>query len=242
MKWVILPDRREEMISHVAKHMKKSVARHSSAPNSPVAKDAAIQIPYAPAAASQHYSSEVNGTLKTSPPRNSPPLSSYPTARESYTPSRGSHITAGAYGDSTQNLPSLDEPSPLPVRRINPRFGKAADSSPILGTGFAEGFLVTPAPRQHNLNRLHPNTSTIALPTADMPNSSPAPFWKFEDDGAPGEWPEVSPLKVSNPQSSSPPPAVLNGIESPTRGRGSGLANVVRVDDEDDEKEIDIAR
>lgn len=240
------------MIAGVAKYMKKSNARHSSAPNSPsIIRDDLVQVPYAPSAPVQAYSSESNpesnGVVKTSPPLGrSPPLTAYPTAQESYTPSRGSRLTALANHDHTQNLPALsDDPSPLPIRRNNIRAG-INDSSPVLTSGFYDGPMMTPAPRQHNLNIPLPNT--VKLPTSHMPDSSPAPFWKFEQmlGSTPAKWPEVSPLKAGNLQSSSPPPGATNGngIESPTRGRGprSGAPMGSQELDDDDGVQVDITR
>ncbi|KAL8717955.1 MAG: hypothetical protein Q9225_004862 [Loekoesia sp. 1 TL-2023] len=254
MKWHIVNDKRAEMLAAVAKHMKKSNARHSSAPNSPsTIRDDLVQVPYAPSAPVQPYSSESNpesnGVIKTSPPPGrSPPITAYPTAQESYTPSRGSRLTALANHDHTQNLPTLsDDPSPLPIRRNNIRAG-INDSSPVLTSGFYDGPMMTPAPRQHNLNIPLPNT--VKLPTSHMPDSSPAPFWKFESmlGSTPAKWPEVSPLKAGNLQSSSPPPGATNGngIESPTRGRGPRSAGAPmgsqEVVDDDDGVQVDLTR
>ncbi|KAI4120322.1 MAG: hypothetical protein LQ338_007096 [Usnochroma carphineum] len=244
MKWYIVPDKRAEMIAAVAKHMKKSNARHSSAPNSPsTLRDGSAQIPYAPPIHPQPYSSESNaesnGVIKTSPSVRSPPLTAYPTAQESYTPSRGPRMTALANHDHSHNLPSLsDDPSPLPIRRNNIRAG-ITDSSPVLTSGFYEGSMMTPAPRQHNLNI--PLPTTAKLPTSHMPDSSPAPFWKYDTGSilgsTPARWPEISPLKAGNLQSSSPPPGATNGntIESPTRGRGGRIGVGMGSQEADDE-------
>ncbi|KAL8706920.1 MAG: hypothetical protein Q9201_000080 [Fulgogasparrea decipioides] len=251
MKWHIVAEKRAEMITAVAKHMKRSNARPSSLPNSPAGtKDDPTQGSYAPYAPAQpHQSSETNGVLKTSPPERSPPLTAYPTAQESYTPSRGPRLAPLANHDHSHHLPALsDDPSPLPIRRNNIRAG-VTDSSPVLTSGFFDMPLMTPAPRQHNLNAPLPNT--VRLPTSHMPYSSPAPFWKYSGEGAfgstPARWPEVSPLKGGvNLQSSSPPPgATANGNESPTRGRGSqlmrGMGNS-NGDLDDEEGAIDITR
>lgn len=99
-----------------------------------------------------------------------------------------------------------------------------------------------------------------------MPDSSPAPFWKWTDQpgSTPAQWPaEISPLKggrggigdggggggdgggggggsgVGGLQSSSPPPiATGNGgrLESPTEGRGFLLSSVRGEYDADDEE------
>ncbi|KAI4177198.1 MAG: hypothetical protein LQ343_000681 [Gyalolechia ehrenbergii] len=257
MKWHIVNEKRNEMIAGVAKHMKKSNARHSSVPNSPsTVRDDFAPNSYAPTAPAQPYSSESNAesnaVIKTSPPPGrSPPLTAYPSARESYTPSRGSRLTTFANNDHSHGLPAglpalSDDPSPLPIRRNNIKAG-VTDSSPILTSGFYDGPMMTPAPRKHNLNVPLPNT--IKLPTSHMPDSSPAPFWKFEVFGStPAKLPEMSPLKVGNLQSSSPPPGATNGnngMESPTRGRGQKLGTTMgssqEVDD-DDGVPIDLTR
>lgn len=77
-----------------------------------------------------------------------------------------------------------------------------------------------------------------------MPDSSPAPFWKWTDQpgSTPAKWPgEMSPLKGGGGggggvlQSSSPPPAPTNGLESPTGGRGFVLSSIRGEYDADDE-------
>ncbi|KAL8952089.1 MAG: hypothetical protein Q9222_001957, partial [Ikaeria aurantiellina] len=251
------------MITSVAKHMRKTNTRHSSVPNSPTfAHEDRPRPPHAPPVPpQQQYSSESNGIMRTSPPVQSPPLAAYPTAQESYTPTRGSRMSSFVNHDHSQNLPTLsDDPSPLPIRR-NRRLTGAMDSSPVLNSGFHDGPMMTPAPRQHNLHIPAPNT--IRLPTSHMADSSPAPFWRMGADSlagsTPARWPEVSPIKMNNGtagggelQSSSPPPgASTNGRgannESPTRHRGTttrlvsainsaDLANDDGVDDDEDEE------
>lgn len=261
MKWHIVNEKRNEMIAAVAKHMKKSNARHSSAPNSPsTLRDDFAPNPYVPAMPAQPLSSESNPEnivlIKTSPPPGrSPPLTAYPTAQESYTPSRGSRLNTLTNNDHSHGLPIglpalSDDPSPLPIRRNNNIRPGFTDSSPILTSGFYDGSVMTPAPRKHNLNV--PIPSTIKLPTSHMPDSSPAPFWRFEAFGStPAKLPEISPLKGGHHlqlQSSSPPPGATNGnggMESPTRGRGMKSGGMMGgssqdVDDDDDEGEMKI--
>lgn len=242
------------MIAGVAKHLKKTNVMRSSAPNSPSASaNAHVPIRYAPQAPPQPYSSESNaesnGIVKTSSPGHSPPLAPYPIARESYTPSRGSRFTALSNHEHSHGLPQLsDDPSPLPIRRNNLKAG-ITDSSPVLTSGFMENSMMTPAPRKYNLNAPLPNT--VKLPTSHMPDSSPAPFWKYGSGSllgsTPAKWPELSPLKAGGTlQSSSPPPEAMNGnaIESPTRGRGGrpGTTEFSSQNVDDDEGEIDILR
>ncbi|KAL8727962.1 MAG: hypothetical protein Q9166_005727 [cf. Caloplaca sp. 2 TL-2023] len=261
MNWRLVEAKRPEMIQAVAKHMKKSNARPPSVPTSPALMcDDPVKPQCAPASTQQH-SSETNGVFKTSPPAApSPPLNAYPIAQESYTPTRGSRNTALASHNHSQNLPTLsDDLSPLPIRRNNLRAG-VTDSSPVLPSSFFDGPMMTPAPRQYNLNIPQPNT--IKLPTSHMVYSSPAPFWKQPVDSVlgstPMRFPEVSPLKVNNNdvfQSSSPPSAAManGGNESPTKGRGvskftnstsTATADGRRMDEGEEEEEgaIDLVK
>lgn len=252
--------------------MKRSGLRRSSAPSSPAAKDTApikssssshvnsSQLPYPP---------ETKDELKASPSNGSPPLSSYPpTAQESFTPSRGPQLAP--YTANQPVLPAFsDDPSPLAARRPPGRTTQGASgSSPTLTSGawlqeYHPSSMMTPAPRPHNLNLPLPNT--VRLPTSHMPDSSPAPFWKWTDQpgSTPAQWPaEISPLKRGGIrggigggggggggsgvvggggglQSSSPPPiATANGggLESPTGGRGFLLSSVRGEYDADDEE------
>ncbi|KAL8772955.1 MAG: hypothetical protein Q9209_001975 [Squamulea sp. 1 TL-2023] len=255
MKWRIVEGKRVEMIQAVMKHMKKSNARPPSLQTSPtVVRDEPTGPQYAPAP-SQQYSSETNGVIKTSPPRGlSPPLSAYPTAQESYTPTRGSRNSILANHDHTQIFPAIsDEVSPLPIRRNNIRAG-ATDSSPLVlpSSSYFQGDMMTPAPRQYNLGIPRPATQ-IKPPTSHMPYSSPAPFWKQAGDllgSTPGRgFPEISPMKPmnnANYQSSSPPPAATNGNESPTKGRGGSRFTTSTINgenlDDEDEGTIDLAK
>ncbi|KAL8995336.1 MAG: hypothetical protein Q9169_004911 [Polycauliona sp. 2 TL-2023] len=247
MKWRLVEGKRQEMMQAVHKHMKKSNARPP--PSSPaLLRDETVASQPAPTPA-QHYSSETNGAIKTSPPqRPSPNLSPYPIAEESYTPTRGSRNTTLASHDHSQGVPVLsDDVSPLPIRRNNIRAG-VTDSSPVLPSAIFDGAMLTPAPRQHNLH--FPQPATIKPPTSHMVYSSPAPFWKQASDLLLGStpvrgFPETSPLKPSNNdeyQSSSPPPAATNGNESPTKGRGGSTQTIstLKGDDFEDENEGEI--
>lgn len=187
-----------------------------------------------------------NEVLKISPTNDTPPLTSYPpTAQESYTPSRGPQLAAY----DSHALPTLsDDASPIAPRRPPGRNATGHGSSPTLTSGAWTSEqhpnpMMTPAPRPHNLNLPLPNT--VKLPTSHMPDSSPAPFWRWTDQAGstPARWPgEVSPLKAATLQSSSPPPAATNGIESPTRGRGMLAPAANRGDDDDDDGGFDLAR
>ena len=251
MKWAIDPKHRENTLATAHKNASKGGGRVSSAPGTPVG---------GPASSGGFLPAAPNGIVKTSPRSRTPPLSSYPpTQQESYTPTRGPQMPAPsytpqmpAYAPTQGALPVLsDETSPMPKRLVNGTL-TAVDSSPILTSGAwtHDAPMRTPAPRPHNLNNLQPNTAK--LPTSHMADSSPAPFWRFDNIGSTpvGHWPEISPMKTNGtaagpafPSSSPPPPA--NGVESPTRkpkpptfaGSQNGNAKA-----EDDDAGIDITR
>lgn len=241
--------------------MKRSGLRRSSGPSSPATREAPIRSQVN--SSQPYYTQESRDELKASPSNHSPPLSSYPpVAQESFTPSRGPQLAP--YG-SQQALPTFsDDPSPLAARRPPGRTARATGSSPTLTSGawlqeYHPNSIMTPAPRPHNLNLPLPNT--VRLPTSHMPDSSPAPFWKWTDQpsSTPARWPgEISPLKGGGGgggggerererrgavggavmQSSSPPPvtAVANGLESPTGGRGFVLSSIRGGYEGDDEE------
>jgi hypothetical protein len=227
--WTIVPEKKAELVAALEKQMKRSGVRRASAPSSPAVRDPPMNQPYA----------REKKELKASPTIGSPPLSSYPAAQESFTPSRGPQLAPYA---NPQGLPTFsDDPSPLATRRPPGRTARATGSSPTLTSGawqqdYHPSSMMTPAPRPHNLNLPLPNT--VRLPTSHMPDSSPAPFWKWTDQAGstPAKWPgEISPIKGATLQSSSPPPVVANGLESPTGGRGFLLSSMRGDYDADDE-------
>lgn len=250
--WSIVPEKRAELVAALEKQMKRSGLRRSSAPSSPAMKDTALIKSSSHVNSGQPYPPETKDGLKASPSNCSPPLSSYPpTAQESFTPSRGPQLAP--YTANQPVLPAFsDDPSPLAPRRPPGRTAQAASgSSPTLTSGawlqeYHPSSIMTPAPRPHNLNLPLPNT--VRLPTSHMPDSSPAPFWKWTDQpgSTPAQWPgEISPLKGGGGvggggvlQSSSPPPITTanGGLESPTGGRGFLLSSVRGEYDADDEE------
>lgn len=248
MKWSIPAHQRPKVIAEIQKQQGKGGKfRSRSTPSSPTVR---VQDP---SAIAPSFSAVNNGDLKVSPTAQSPPLSAYPpTAQESYTPSRGSRLTAFDNSVSTaQALPNLssDDTVALPVRRPQASSSGILDSSPTLTSGAWLGYdsmsMRTPLPRPHNLNIPLPNT--MAKPSSYMPDSSPAPFWKYTRMTAgstPGIWPgESSPLKPPVLQSSSPPPPASNGAESPTKATGAiNWDTKVDSDQEDEEGGIDLAK
>jgi len=253
MKWKLVPEHREATIATANKNVSKGGGRTSSAPGSPAGTGLTGGFPPAP----------INGNAKPSSPQPSPPLSSYPPNHpDSFTPNRGPQMPV--YGPTQGQLPVLsDETSPLARRRHTNGHLTTIDSSPTLTSGpwTTDGPMRTPAPRPYNLNVPQPNT--IKLPTSHMPESSPAPFWKYAGEGPAStpasKWPDTSPVKKvpggAVPAMSSSPPPPANGPESPTRrvkpgssfgaptgsqlGNGNGSVN---GGDEEEEEGIDLMK
>lgn len=250
MKWSIPDNQRAKVIAEITRQQGKgSKYRSKSTPSSPTVRgqDPSLNGPSFP---------QVKEDMKISPTPRSPPISVYPpSAQESFTPSRGSRISAFSnHGGGSHGVPSLssNDPASFPVRRAHRTAAANLGSSPTLTSGAWLGFdgnsMRTPLPRPHNLNIPLPNT--MAKPSSYMPDSSPAPFWKYTAMAAgstPGLWPaESSPLKPAALPSSSPPPPAANGVgtDSPTKARGnvSFEASSVGMDGDDDEGGIDLAK
>ena len=222
MKWTFVPESREATIAAAKKNASRGGGRVSSAPGSPAG--APVQGGFALPA--------TNGDTKRSPTQRTPPLSSYPPAQqEASTPSNSSYHQPPmpVYGPTQGQLPVLsDQTSPLPRRYADVRL-PINGSSPTLTSGAFGSMdlpMHTPAPRVYNLTVPQPNTAK--LPTSHMTPTTPAPFWKLPManglGSTPARWPDSSPAKNDGglaPMSSSPPPVVGNGPESPTRKGGS---------------------
>lgn len=234
MKWQIVPEHRHEFSGRGPRA--KGGARGSSAPTSP-AKDGSRTVA---GSSSQiggpDQSQDAHSQSKHSPRSTTPPLSSYPVAaNEAYTPDRGpqnhQQLPPQHGHGATNGLPDLSDTSPLPSRSraygLSDTAAATGSPTPLLSSSYynddSRSSLVTPAPRRQNPKLAPP--STAHLPSTYMPTSSPAPFWKFADDGStPARpMPDLSPLKTGgrdggvNLQSSSPPHAGESG--SPTRVR-----------------------
>ena len=221
MKWTFVPDNRESTIAAATRQISKGGGRTSSAPGSPAGM--------APAQGSFALP-ERSDNIKTSPSQQTPPLSAFPPKQQdASTPSNGNSMQPDipVYAPTGGSLPVLsDETSPLPRRYSNGRLAHLMGSSPTLTSSYGNADLPshTPAPRPFNLSLPQPNTAK--LPTSHMTPTTPAPFWKLPGTGlgsTPARWPDSSPAKNGGilPMSSSPPPAVGNGVESPTRKFGS---------------------
>ena len=261
--WYIAPDKKDQIKADGLKMTSRGGARRSSNPNSPIPKKSPKKN------SPPSLADSPIAVYKTSPIDHTPLSTAYPpAAQESYTPSRGPRISALGNSNS-QVLPQLsDDASPLPSRPYLSRNAAAAGSpQPLSSSAYfnddqQSGYnLFTPAPQRHEPKMIVP--STAKLPSQYLPQSSPAPFWKFNRHlgSTPGQFPESSPLKAIAtvtevvPQSSSPPPVVANG--SPTRARGMPLetavnglkpahgldisgARVGMEDDEDDDGQLDL--
>ena len=258
--WYISDEKKEQIRGDGLKMTSRGGARRSSAPNSPAPKKS-------PKKASPK--SQPDGLYlikKQLPVEGTSPLAAFPTAQESYTPTRGSRISATGHA-STQNLPQLsDDASPLPSRPYLSLNAAAAGSPPTLSSSafYNEDQqtghnLFTPMPQRFEPRPTEP--STVKLPSQYLPQSSPAPFWKFNGEfgSTPAGFPESSPLRPSGHaaiamQSSSPPPLISNGSPTKTRAvpaevvtngqvTGQGLrinGGSAPIDDEEDDGHLDL--
>lgn len=236
MKWAIVAEKRDQIKQQGLRLQARGGARKApTGPNTPAAKKSPTRKRRA------EESPKDDGTLsqqafKASPTAQTPPLTAYPSARESYTPTRGSRISALSH-ENDQPLPVLsDDATPVPVRPRYLSTAAAAGSPPSLSSTAAyydeqnSGTnLFTPAPQRHEPKLYAP--STAKLPSMYLPQSSPAPFWKLNSElgSTPAKlFGESSPLKAGSRlemppglQSSSPPPAAVSG--SPTRAKGAPI-------------------
>lgn len=239
MKWQIVPQHREEFTKRAARLSAKANHRTSSTPNSPATKDSTASLPPSSSLPGNYglglgldegrdSHSSTTGPVKLSPGSVTPPrLSSYPvSAKEAFTPDRGSHVPASNRLDNGAN--KFGDGSPLLISRTrNSLFGlsdAARGSPPTLSssTYLDEAHsMITPAPRRHEVKLAPPSTAQV--PSMFMPASSPAPFWKYVDFGStPARpLPEISPTKSSilmKQRSSSPPrPKDVGDVESPSK-------------------------
>ena len=242
MKWQIAPESRDEFL-------KKQAPRkigHSSAPNSPAAKDYSVFKTSGPNPgydrSYENQFSVARGSSQTSPPLpNQSHFNSFPAGPpEAFTPERGPRPRHSYDPNHTDPPSDFNDGSPLPSRprpRANTTHLTSAaqareeTSPPTLSSSYFEPDLpsnITPAPRRQQ-PRLAP-PSTAQLPSKFMPQSSPAPFWTMANLSTgltprPG-FGESSPLKgarggLDELPSSSPPPQV-QGREagSPTKREG----------------------
>ena len=251
MKWQIIEDRREELRTLGMKYNGRGGGRKGSGPSSPVVKTSPPRKSPNKASPENHSknrsktperSGSVNPNIhgqrvfKSSPTAQTPPLSVYPSvARESYTPTRGSRVSALSHSNPQPHPVPSDDASPLPNR---PRYlstaAAVAGSPPSLSSGniyYDEqnhgNYLYTPAPQRHEPKLYAP--STAKLPSSFLPLSSPAPFWtkSHQTGSTPAKFfADSSPIKggsrLQHPsalESSSPPPEVAHG--SPSRSRGT---------------------
>lgn len=270
MKWRIVPEHREDFVMRANKALEKAGNRGSSIPNSPLTKEVSSKMSGGGLGRQiidlemSRDAPKPNKGLMYSPRSTTPPLSSYPTAKEAYTPDRGPRLPVprGELG-----VHGFEDGSPLigPSSRSNRHYGlsqaAAAGSPPTLSSSayFEDGLpLVTPAPRRRDVKLAPP--STARLPSSYVVMSSPAPFWRFDGGSTPAQpMADLSPIKSDGPgplQSSSPPQGQQG---SPSRSsnmrslRGNGATGIGRLgngvgpadgdlDDEEGGGGIDLAR
>ncbi|MBE7179913.1 MAG: FHA domain-containing protein [Terriglobus roseus] len=215
MKWQIVPDQREDFLKKNMTLPRKPIARvGSSGPGSPAA---------AMSAAPAHASDRLHGALKaaagppqraggsgeakTSPRSDTPPLTSYPTANESYTPDRGPRSASARHetmptlvnGSSTETPFFLRSRGQLAAGDAappgEPLHNIASNSPPEIGPsttnkrrgGLFGDYHNSTLPMQTPLGRHRPHLappSTAQLPSQHMLFSSPAPFWKYANLGS----------------------------------------------------------
>lgn len=249
MKWEIVPDQKEEMISAAYK-TGRGGHRGSSAPSSPSQPGPLNYVNHGP----REMAGRAPGSArkrKLSPIASPPPPSS---VNPTQTPDQRSRYDASGPA-------SFQDGSPLPRPRkpltASGSFGSGDGvprSPPTLSSSYMQDEsapFVTPAPQ-----KLHPRLappSTAQRPSQHMPTSSPAPFWKYADIGSTPlrALPfDPSPSKPALPPlpGSSSPPAPANGSRSPIASPSKSTARsdtphgkaepaLPIQDDDDDEDE-----
>ncbi|QPH16942.1 hypothetical protein C2857_001684 [Epichloe festucae Fl1] len=241
MKWQIVPEVRDEMVSNAYK-IGRGGHRGSSAPSSP------NQLNYVTQGPKDMASRDPESARKRrTSPTASPPRSSFRASHS--TPRPNSERAAG------RNAALTADGSPLPRHRKpnnsvpDSSFSAFNPQSPTLTSSYLQddsASFVTPAPP-----RIHPKLappSTAQRPSQHMPTSSPAPFWKYADINStplrPSAAYEFSPSKLTGglpPQSSSPPRASKSPPSSPTKSQksaivgGTGQGGELPEDGEEDE-------
>ncbi len=249
MKWQIAPQHREEFTKKASRPSTKGGHRTSSTPNSPAAKEPTSST-MAPTSSgtvaglglaledgrpvpSASAPAQVSSGSVTPPRRGAYPVS----AKEAYTPDRGSRLSVAKQLEQAGH--ELGDGSPLlPSRSRTNLAGPSAFSDAVAGQGSPLGMpspayldghrsLITPAPQRQELRLAPP--STMHLPSTYMPQSSPAPFWKYVNfDSTPARpLPDPSPIKAGGgpaiQQPSSPPvmPTTTRpSLESPSKSGG----------------------
>ncbi|KAI9846114.1 MAG: transcription factor [Sclerophora amabilis] len=254
MKWQIVPAHRDEFTKRASRTPQKGGNRGSSGPNSPASKEGSYTFHNNNSNNSNNTGRMSYGTsnddvlntenrLKQSSRSATPPLSSYPVAaKEAFTPDRGSRVSTGRQHE--HGMHDFDDGSPLPISRSKGNTSSyglsdaAQGSPPTLSSSVymdEHRSMITPAPRRQ-LPRLAP-PSTAQVPSAYMPTSSPAPFWKYLDFGStPAKpMPDLSPSKSGGaaiPPSSSPPPPAPDGKDTGSPSKpGTRKAAEAEVED-----------
>ncbi|KAI9884456.1 MAG: hypothetical protein M1823_003753 [Watsoniomyces obsoletus] len=252
MKWQIAPQHREEFTKRASRPSTRGGHRNSSTPNSPAAKEPTsgtmaptssggvtglgLALTDGPPMSSVNAAPANVSSGSVTPPRRG----AYPvSATEAYTPDRGPRLSVAQQLEQAGH--QLGDGSPLPPSRSRLSLHEpSAFSDDVAGHGSPLGGmaspaylndhrpLITPAPQRQELRLAPP--STAHLPSIYMPNSSPAPFWKYVNfDSTPARpLPDPSPIKAGGPalpeqhQPSSPPVVHTTraDLESPSKSGG----------------------
>ncbi|KAF2091559.1 hypothetical protein K490DRAFT_31487 [Saccharata proteae CBS 121410] len=206
MKWRLVPEEREAFLKKGI-HTKKA-RMGSSGPNSPAVAQASERLNrelHPEISTPSQPSSKFR--VKDSPRSLTPPLASYPTANESYTPDRGPKQPSDKAQASGNQLFT-----PSNVRHTLLPSAHAPNSTQFGPTNGYKSVALNDLPDSTTLNGLvtplvAKNRPHLAPPsTAKMPSqycylSSPAPFWKFADLGSTPARPlnDFSPSKEARP-------------------------------------------
>lgn len=207
MKWQIVPDQREEFLKKNMVLPRKAVAPVGSAgPDSPLTgvrgPNPSHARPGQPATSQQMTQ---GGVVKKNQHGDTPPLASYPTATESFTPDRGPRAGVGHHdgmpalvnGGSTTETPLFmrsraaaaavsAQDAGVPTSFSPPDFGPGTNAKRH-SLGIFGDINTATLPLQTPLGRAKVHLappSTAQLPSQHMLFSSPAPFWKYADLGS----------------------------------------------------------
>ncbi|KAI9891088.1 MAG: transcription factor [Vezdaea aestivalis] len=242
MKWQIVSEYRAEFVEKSSRPSKGAAGqRTSSLPTSPLVRQPVMTV------GPQRQSTESASNAR--PKRSSTPPGYGGASKATYTPTRGPlpHRQNG-------RMPTITtaQESPTPSK-THPTYATSPPApSPSYIDESSTQPLVTPAPRRHHPTLAPPSTSQ--LPSAFLPMSSPAPFWKYHDlaGSTPAKGLGDSPFKLEAPMGvdSSPPPVGREGVE-----KGSPVGPVVKsevdaveaagvavVEDKPEEKGFDLTK
>ncbi|KAF2101844.1 hypothetical protein NA57DRAFT_73284 [Rhizodiscina lignyota] len=259
MKWQIVADQREEFLKKNITNPRKAFTRvGSSGPNSPAAGAPSSSmraaerlqgvLSHAARASAASNARAQDEEMKTSPRSDTPPLTSYPTATESYTPERGPRH-AGLQNDGASGFANDAPSAQTPVfSRASAQLpgGRSGYTSAVNTNARTAALAEAAANSPPMLGPLHPGTTSaphaLGGHYADYPNSGLAlqtPLSRHKPHLAP---PSTAHLPSQHMLFSSPAPfwkyadlgstpaRPLEGLASPEKKNG---------DDSEDEEEGD---